>query len=202
MVKLPTHGYRPKSLAADISLGIFDGLDNALWCYAFASVIFVGAMAPFLPLLSAILLCGWALWKGQRDERPHATFSLASSGLFILAFAAISLGMLALFLDLEHKLYTWRLYLTFEPASPMSWGASSRTRSRVARISEFPWPKHRPEERRCSHSGAAAPAMVATFAQAAKAEPDELPKKLGWIAVAALGKPILTIRGERRRIPR
>jgi formate-dependent nitrite reductase membrane component NrfD len=31
--------------------------------------------------------------------------------------------MLALFLDLEHKLYVWRLYLTFEPASPMSWGS-------------------------------------------------------------------------------
>ena len=70
-----------------------------------------------------MVLCGWALWKGRRDERPHATFSLASSGLFMLAFVAISLGMVALFLDLEHKLYTWRLYLTFEPASPMSWGA-------------------------------------------------------------------------------
>jgi formate-dependent nitrite reductase membrane component NrfD len=70
-----------------------------------------------------MVLCGWALWKGQRDERPHATFSLASSGLFMLAFVAISAGMLALFLDLEHKLFTWRLYLTFEPASPMSWGA-------------------------------------------------------------------------------
>jgi len=70
-----------------------------------------------------MVLCGWALWKGQRDERPHATFSLASSGLFMLAFLAISLGMGALFLDLEHKLYVWRLYLTFEPASPMSWGA-------------------------------------------------------------------------------
>jgi formate-dependent nitrite reductase membrane component NrfD len=70
-----------------------------------------------------MVLCGWALWKGQRDERPHATFSLASSGLFSLAFVAISLGMVALFLDLEHKLFTWRLYVTFEPASPMSWGA-------------------------------------------------------------------------------
>jgi formate-dependent nitrite reductase membrane component NrfD len=70
-----------------------------------------------------MVLCGWALWKGQRDERPHATFSLASSGLFTLAFVAISLGMVALFLDLEHKLYVWRLYVTFEPASPMSWGA-------------------------------------------------------------------------------
>jgi formate-dependent nitrite reductase membrane component NrfD len=31
--------------------------------------------------------------------------------------------MLALFLDLEHGLHAWRLYTTFEPSSPMSWGA-------------------------------------------------------------------------------
>ncbi len=31
--------------------------------------------------------------------------------------------MFALFLDLEHKLYVWRLYVTFEPSSPMSWGS-------------------------------------------------------------------------------
>jgi formate-dependent nitrite reductase membrane component NrfD len=40
-----------------------------------------------------------------------------------LGLGLLSLGMLALFLDLEHKLYTWRLYTTFELASPMSWGA-------------------------------------------------------------------------------
>jgi SulP family sulfate permease len=61
MIKIQTSGYRSKSLFADISLGVFDGLDNALWCYAFATVIFAGAMAPFLPLLVVVLLCGWAL---------------------------------------------------------------------------------------------------------------------------------------------
>lgn len=35
-----------------------DGLDNALWCYAFATVIFAGALSP---LLVVILLCGWAM---------------------------------------------------------------------------------------------------------------------------------------------
>jgi protein NrfD len=39
-----------------------------------------------------------------------------------LGLALISLGMLALFLDLEHKLYVWRMYLTLQPTSPMSWG--------------------------------------------------------------------------------
>jgi formate-dependent nitrite reductase membrane component NrfD len=40
-----------------------------------------------------------------------------------LSLALLSLGMLALFLDLEHKLHVGRLYTTFQPASPMSWGA-------------------------------------------------------------------------------
>jgi formate-dependent nitrite reductase membrane component NrfD len=30
---------------------------------------------------------------------------------------------LALFFDLDHKLYFWRMYVTFKPASPMSWGS-------------------------------------------------------------------------------
>jgi len=40
-----------------------------------------------------------------------------------LSLALLSAGMLALFLDLDHKLFTWRLYTTFKPLSPMSWGA-------------------------------------------------------------------------------
>jgi formate-dependent nitrite reductase membrane component NrfD len=39
-----------------------------------------------------------------------------------LGLALLSLGMGALFLDLEHRLYVWRMYLTLQPASPMSWG--------------------------------------------------------------------------------
>ena len=61
MIKFQTTGYKPKSLFADVSLGIFDGLDNALWCYAFATVIFAGTLTQFLPLLVVVLLCGWAL---------------------------------------------------------------------------------------------------------------------------------------------
>jgi formate-dependent nitrite reductase membrane component NrfD len=70
-----------------------------------------------------MVLSGWALWRGRRNHRAHATFSLASSGLFTLGLGAISLGMLALFLDLSHKPQFWRLYLTMKPWSPMSWGA-------------------------------------------------------------------------------
>jgi formate-dependent nitrite reductase membrane component NrfD len=41
----------------------------------------------------------------------------------MLGIVLLSAGMFALFLDLGHKLYAWRMYLTFQPGSPMSWGA-------------------------------------------------------------------------------
>jgi formate-dependent nitrite reductase membrane component NrfD len=89
-----------------------------VWSWEIPVYLFLGGWVAGLLVLS-----GWALWQGRRNPRPHATFSLTSSGLFALGLGAISLGMLALFLDLSHKAYVWRLYLTMKPGSPMSWGA-------------------------------------------------------------------------------
>jgi SulP family sulfate permease len=91
MIKIRTTGYRSESLFADISLGIFDGLDNALWCYAFATVIFAGALAQFLPLLVVILLCGWALlgaFVAVTSERRLHIVSLDEQAVVILASIA------------------------------------------------------------------------------------------------------------------
>jgi|GEM_PF-1459552 len=60
-MKIQTAGYQSKSILTDVGLGIFEGVDNALWCYAFATVLFAGAFTAFLPLLVVILLCGWSL---------------------------------------------------------------------------------------------------------------------------------------------
>jgi formate-dependent nitrite reductase membrane component NrfD len=89
-----------------------------VWGWEIPVYLFLGGFTAGIMVLS-----GWALWKGRKNPRPHTTFALASSGLFLLGLATISLGMLALFLDLGHKLYVFRLYLTVEPWSPMSWGA-------------------------------------------------------------------------------
>jgi formate-dependent nitrite reductase membrane component NrfD len=89
-----------------------------VWGWEIPVYLFLGGFTAGIMVLS-----GWALWRGRRNPRSHATFSLASSGLFVLGLATISLGMLALFLDLSHKAYVWRLYLTMEPWSPMSWGS-------------------------------------------------------------------------------
>ncbi|MDH3940649.1 MAG: SulP family inorganic anion transporter, partial [Xanthomonadales bacterium] len=91
MVTLRTTGYRSKSLFADFSLGIFDGLDNALWCYAFATVIFAGVMAQFLPLLIVILLCGWAMlgiFVAVTSEKQVHIVSLDEQAVVILASIA------------------------------------------------------------------------------------------------------------------
>ncbi len=89
-----------------------------VWGWEIPVYLFLGGFTAGIMVLS-----GWALWRGLRNPRPHTTFALASSGLFVLALAAISLGMLALFLDLSHKPYVFRLYLTMKPWSPMSWGS-------------------------------------------------------------------------------
>ena len=89
-----------------------------VWGWEIPVYLFLGGFTAGIMVLS-----GWALWRGRRSAGSHPTFSLASSGLFMLGLGTISLGMLALFLDLGHKAYVWRLYLTMKPWSPMSWGA-------------------------------------------------------------------------------
>ena len=88
------------------------------WGWEIPVYLFLGGFTAGIMVLS-----GWYLWRGRRNPRPHPTFSLASSGLFLLGLGTISAGMLALFLDLGHKPYVWRLYLTMKPWSPMSWGS-------------------------------------------------------------------------------
>lgn len=89
-----------------------------VWGWEIPVYLFLGGLTAGLMILS-----GYALWRGRRNPRPEASFALASSGLFGVGLVTISLGMVALFLDLVHKPYVWRLYLTFEPTSPMSWGS-------------------------------------------------------------------------------
>jgi SulP family sulfate permease len=61
LLGIQTHGYRSKSLSADILLGTVFGLDNVLWSYTFASLIFVDALSAYLPLGIALLLVSGAI---------------------------------------------------------------------------------------------------------------------------------------------
>lgn len=91
------------------------GIDPALhiWGWEVPVYLFLGGLvAGLMVLLPALELRG-----GRRPGRGLSR---------LMPFAAIglvSLGMGALFLDLENKLNVLRFYLAFQPTSPMSWGS-------------------------------------------------------------------------------
>ena len=85
----------------------------AIWSWEIPVYLFLGG-------LTAGIMCfaGYAVLARKATEMPftHDRYAL-------WAPVALSVGMTALFLDLEHKLFVFRFYTSFEPASPMSWGA-------------------------------------------------------------------------------
>ncbi len=88
------------------------------WAWEIPLYLFLGGWTAGILVLSGI-----ALWRGRVAPRRGGSFALTSSGPALLGLGAVSLGMLFLFLDLTHKLYVWRVYTTFKPWSPMSWGS-------------------------------------------------------------------------------
>jgi protein NrfD len=84
-----------------------------VWAWQIPVYLFLGGLVAGMMAIS-----GWFLFSDRRRPSRSVTYLLPSLGI-----ALLSLGMLALFLDLEHKLYVWRLYTTFQWRSPMSWGA-------------------------------------------------------------------------------
>ncbi|MBT3218701.1 MAG: polysulfide reductase NrfD [Proteobacteria bacterium] len=84
-----------------------------IWGWEVPVYLFLGGLAAGVMVLGSLLLV--------RHDRKEL-----SQWLRLLPFVApiaISLGMGALFLDLEYKWHVYRFYLAFRPLSPMSWGA-------------------------------------------------------------------------------
>ncbi len=84
-----------------------------VWGVEIAVYLFLGGM-----VAGMMVILGYFLFKGRHRELRCSCALLPG-----LCIVLLSVGMLALFLDLEHRWYFWRMYLTFKPASPMSWGA-------------------------------------------------------------------------------
>jgi formate-dependent nitrite reductase membrane component NrfD len=84
-----------------------------VWGWEIPVYLFLGGMVAGMMIIS-----GYFLFSGRYRNTRCACYLLPG-----LAIALLSVGMLALFLDLEHKPYFWRLYTTFKIASPMSWGS-------------------------------------------------------------------------------
>lgn len=93
------------------------GIDPSLhiWGWEIPLYLFFGGM-----VAGMMVLAGWAMLRTARGEDTRTFFSVQTP---LLGFILINVGMLALFLDLAHKLYVWAIYITFEPLSPMSWGS-------------------------------------------------------------------------------
>ncbi len=84
-----------------------------VWGWEIPVYLFLGGLVAGMMVIS-----GYFLFKGRNNEKTCSCFFLP-----LFSIVLLSLGMGSLFLDLEHKLYVWRLYTTFKFYSPMSWGA-------------------------------------------------------------------------------
>ena len=91
------------------------GIDPGLhiWGWEVPVYLFLGGLvAGLMVILPALELRG--------GRRPGAGIARLMP---FAAIALVSLGMGALFLDLENKLHVFRFYMSIQPASPMSWGS-------------------------------------------------------------------------------
>jgi formate-dependent nitrite reductase membrane component NrfD len=93
------------------------GVDPMLhiWGWEIPVYLFLGGLVAGLMIIAGVRL----LLMKPRERQAMVCCTIGP----LLGLALLSLGMLALFLDLGHKFYVWRLYLTFQPTSPMSWGS-------------------------------------------------------------------------------
>ena len=86
-----------------------------LWSWEVAVYLFLGGLVAGLMIISGVRLL---------VMKPKERYALVCCTIGpLIGLALLSLGMFALFLDLEHKVHVWRLYLTFQITSPMSWGS-------------------------------------------------------------------------------
>ena len=84
----------------------------SVWDWQIPVYLFLGGM-----IAGMMVLAGINMLRLAKGERAESFYSVQTP---ILGFILLNLGMGALFLDLAHKLHVWRVYVTFQPGSPMS----------------------------------------------------------------------------------
>lgn len=84
-----------------------------IWGWEIPVYLFIGGLVSGILFFSALYFI-----RGRENDYPTA---VKKAPLF--AVPLLALGLLALFLDLEHKLYVWRFYTDIRFESPMSWGS-------------------------------------------------------------------------------
>lgn len=84
-----------------------------IWPWPIPLYLFVGGMAAGI-----LFFCGLSYLQGKSTTLEAAVFKAP-----ILVPILLIIGLTALFYDLSHKLYFWRLYTSFRIEAPMSWGS-------------------------------------------------------------------------------
>lgn len=84
-----------------------------IWHWQIPLYLFVGGVA------AGILFFASLYYILGREKRYPAAIKYAP----LLTPALLIIGLGALFIDLNHKLWFWQLYMTIRIESPMSWGA-------------------------------------------------------------------------------
>lgn len=84
-----------------------------IWHWEIPFYLFVGGIA------AGILFFASFYYLQGKEEKFPSTIKIAP----MLAPILLILGLIALFMDLNHKPFFWRLYTTIRLESPMSWGA-------------------------------------------------------------------------------
>jgi len=84
-----------------------------IWHWQIPVYLFLGGLAAGILFFAALFTI-----MGKADKM-EATVKKAP----LIVPIALVLGLFALFLDLKHQLFFWRLYTTVRIESPMSWGA-------------------------------------------------------------------------------
>lgn len=84
-----------------------------IWHWEIPLYLFLGGLAAGILFFAALYTI-----QNKEDKFPNA---IKKTPLFVPFLLII--GLIALFMDLNHKPYFWRLYTTIRLESPMSWGA-------------------------------------------------------------------------------
>lgn len=84
-----------------------------IWGMDVAIYLFLGGMAAGLMIIPSL----WIVRNTENESQRNTALPL------LLVPVLLSVGMFFLFLDLHYKIHVFRFYTTFQPASPMSWGA-------------------------------------------------------------------------------
>ena len=84
-----------------------------IWHWEIPLYLFLGGMAAGILAIAALYYI-----RGKEKDYSTAVRLTPFIAPFLLVF-----GLIALFIDLRHKLFFWQLYINIKLQSPMSWGA-------------------------------------------------------------------------------